>query len=448
MYLIESEQEPVFTVSGLNKTIRQLLETNFPHVWVEGEISNFAAPGSGHWYFSLKDETAQVRCAMFKGSQRRLDFQPTNGSHVLIKARVSLYENRGEFQLLVEGMEERGEGKLRKQLEFLKKKLNQLGLFDSIHKKSLPLYATQIGVVTSPTGAAIRDILHVLKRRYAHATIIIYPTLVQGALAAPAICNAIALANKRKECEVLIIARGGGSLEDLWAFNEEIVAQAIFQSDIPIISGIGHEIDFTIADFVADVRAPTPSAAAEIATPDQAEILQTLLRQYKNLERFIKQQLQQSSKTTHHLQNQLRLQHPKRRLIEKMQFLDHAEQTLMQLQQRLLHILQNKLTESNRRLHLHKPAHHIAHYIQQLNLNYQKLTHRFINLINQKEAELKQAAGQLHALSPLATLNRGYAIVSSMQQKVIRKRAEVHVGEQLTIRLAEGSLQCTVEEIH
>src|SRR3990167_11367189 len=259
-------QTEVYTVSRLNNEVKFILEDRFPWVWVEGEISNFAAPHSGHWYFSLKDNTAQVRCAMFRGQQRKLIFTPKDGMHVLINARVSLYENRGEFQLIAESMEERGEGKLRRAFEMLKKKLETAGLFDPLHKKKLPSFPKQIGIITSETGAAIADILTILKRRFPSIPIIVYPTLVQGTLAAPSIVKALKTANRRNECDVIILARGGGSLEDLWAFNEEIVAYAIFESDIPIISGVGHEIDFTIADFVADVRAPTPSAAAEMIT--------------------------------------------------------------------------------------------------------------------------------------------------------------------------------------
>src|SRR3990167_3374727 len=266
------KNKEIYTVSELNADARALLEGTFDRLWIEGEISNFVAPGSGHWYFSLKDANAQVRCALFKGSQRKINFTPKNGMHVLLRAGVSLYEARGEFQLIADFMEERGEGKLRRAFEILKKKLETAGWFSEEHKKEITEYPQCIGVVTSPTGAAIRDILHVLKRRYPCVPVIIYPTLEQGETAAPAIAKAIHLANQRKECDVLIVARGGGSLEDLWPFNEEVTAKAIYESKLPIISGVGHEIDFTIADFVADVRAPTPSAAAEIAVPDRTEI--------------------------------------------------------------------------------------------------------------------------------------------------------------------------------
>jgi exodeoxyribonuclease VII large subunit len=287
-----SHSEEIFTISRLNREIRFLIEGTFSYMWVEGEVSNFVSPHSGHWYFSLKDEAAQVRCAMFRPQNRRILLGLKDGMHVLAKVRPSLYEGRGEFQLIVETLEEVGIGKLQKAFEQLKKKLSDKGLFDPIHKKSLPSIPRSIGIVTSPTGAAIRDILHVLKRRYAFAPIIIYPTLVQGDKAAAQIVKAIQLANQRQECEVLVLARGGGSLEDLWPFNEEQVAQAIFASRIPIITGVGHEIDFTIADFVADIRAPTPSAAAELITPDCMDLITRFLQTEQRLMHLMKQKLQ------------------------------------------------------------------------------------------------------------------------------------------------------------
>ena len=264
----------IFTVSDLNREARELLEGHFPLVWVEGEISNLARPSSGHIYFSLKDEAAQVRCAMFKMRNRLLNFQPENGQQVLARARISLYEARGDFQLIIEHMEETGDGALRRQFELLKHKLFEEGLFDESHKRELPSLPTRLGVITSPSGAAIRDILSVLKRRFPGIPILIYPVPVQGNEAPPAIIDAIKTAGIRKDCDLLILARGGGSLEDLWAFNDESVARAIYHCPIPVVTGIGHEIDFTIADFVADFRAPTPSAAAEYISPDQNEWLE------------------------------------------------------------------------------------------------------------------------------------------------------------------------------
>lgn len=395
-------KEEIYTVSRLNNEVRFLLEDSFPYVWVEGEVSNFAAPNSGHWYFSLKDSAAQVRCAMFKGQQRKLNFTPKDGSHILIKARVSLYENRGEFQLIAEEMEERGEGKLRRAFEALKKKLEQASLFADTHKKPLPAFPIQIGVITSPTGAAIRDILTVLKRRHPCATIVIYPTLVQGATAAPTIVQAIETANRRKECDVLILARGGGSLEDLWPFNEEIVAHAIYQSQIPIISGVGHEIDFTIADFVADKRAATPSAAAEIAAPDCAEILQLIERHQQRLFRLMQQRLLSMKQQIEWMQKHLLQQHPKRRLLEQAQRLDLAEMALVAI---------------------------------------------ISKRINKLQMQLTNGAAKLDALSPLATLKRGFAIATDQNEKVLREASLVKVGATIRVRLLSGSLTCSVDEV-
>jgi exodeoxyribonuclease VII large subunit len=391
--------EDIYTVSRLNNEVKFLLESSYPFVWVEGEISNFAAPHSGHWYFSLKDSAAQVRCAMFKTCQRKLGFTPKDGAHVLIKARVSLYENRGDFQLIAEDMEERGEGKLQRAFEALKKKLAATGLFDAEHKQLLPDHPKQVGIITSATGAAIRDILNVLKRRYPCLPIIIYPSLVQGATAARSIVAAIETANRRNECDVLILTRGGGSLEDLWPFNEEIVAHAIYNSQLPIISGIGHEIDFTIADFVADVRAPTPSAAAELVTPDIEEIMLLMVRQYQQLTRHIQHKLHVSKQHLGWFEKHLLQQHPKRKLREKMQHLDFAELTLTQLQNRLL----SKL-----------------------------------------KAELGNAAAKLDALSPLATLQRGFAIASTKEHGVLKDASCVKPGDELQVRLYKGMIDCTV----
>jgi exodeoxyribonuclease VII large subunit len=419
---LEPSQE-IYTVSQLNSEARGLLEEAFIDVWIEGEISNFVAPGSGHWYFSLKDANAQVRCAMFRGNQRKVHFTPKNGLHVLLRARVSMYEARGEFQLIADLMEERGEGKLRRAFEVLKKKLETAGWFSEEHKKEIPPFPTCIGVVTSPTGAAVRDILNVLKRRYPCVPVIIYPTLVQGDTAAPAIAKAIQLANQRKECDVLILARGGGSLEDLWAFNEEVTAKAIFESVLPIISGIGHEIDFTIADFVADLRAPTPSAAAELAVPDRTELLQTLRRQEQQVTRLINQVLIAEKQKLDWMQKHLQQQHPRRKLAEKMQQLDYFEARLKQLAPRLrIQVCQQLLQQHFHRLWT--------------------LIHADIN---KRQTRLAHSAATLDGISPLATLKRGYAIAARKDGKIVSSSEEVKTGDEINVRLSNGSLNCRVE---
>ncbi|HCR7109782.1 TPA: exodeoxyribonuclease VII large subunit, partial [Shigella flexneri] len=271
--MLPSQSPAIFTVSRLNQTVRLLLEHEMGQVWISGEISNFTQPASGHWYFTLKDDTAQVRCAMFRNSNRRVTFRPQHGQQVLVRANITLYEPRGDYQIIVESMQPAGEGLLQQKYEQLKAKLQAECLFDQQYKKPLPSPAHCVGVITSKTGAALHDILHVLKRRDPSLPVIIYPTSVQGDDAPGQIVRAIELANQRNECDVLIVGRGGGSLEDLWSFNDERVARAIFASRIPVVSAVGHETDVTIADFVADLRAPTPSAAAEVVSRNQQELL-------------------------------------------------------------------------------------------------------------------------------------------------------------------------------
>jgi exodeoxyribonuclease VII large subunit len=449
MQTIDMDQhQEIYSVSRLNDEVRLLLEETFPRVWVEGEISNFAAPGSGHWYFSLKDSMAQVKCAMFRTSQRGLGFTPKDGMHVLIRARVSLYPNRGDYQLIADFMEERGEGKLRRAYELLKKKLEAAGLFDATHKKPFPAFPRQIGVVTSSTGAAIRDILTVLKRRFACVPVIIYPTLVQGETAAPTIVRAIQIANMRNECDVLIVARGGGSLEDLWPFNEEIVAKAIYESRIPIISGVGHEVDFTIADFVADRRAPTPSAAAEILTPDILEMMQVLIRSRQAIVRHMLNQMKTHKQHLVFTQKHLYQQHPKNRLTQKMQLLDNIEMKLTQLQTRLLVRLREKLQMFSSRLQQQIPLHKIRQTSNHMIFSRQQFIHLANVQINRKKTMLANAAAKLDALSPLATLRRGYAIAMTQEQHVLRAASEVKPGDDIRVRLAQGSLECKVAKVN
>lgn len=437
----------IFTVSRLNNEVRYLLEDSFPSIWIEGEISNFAAPNSGHWYFSLKDANAQVRCALFKTNQRKLGFQPKDGMHVLLRARVSLYPNRGDYQLIADHIEERGEGRLRRAYEELRMKLEAAGLFAAEHKKTLPAFPRQIGVITSATGAAIRDILTVLKRRYPCLPVVIYPTLVQGATAAPTIVNAIQLANQRNECDVLIVARGGGSLEDLWPFNEEIVARAIYNSRIPIISGVGHEVDFTIADFVADVRAATPSAAAEIVSPDQSEILQSLARLEQQALRTIKNKMAGLQQQLNWTQKHLAQQHPKRRLTEKMQRVDYYELHLVQLQSKFINRLQNRLLELDAKLQRTSPQQRITQLKDLLQFYQQHLSNAITMQQTKQQARIAHAAAKLEALSPLATLARGFAIVTDAKQKIVYDAQSIKPNDKIAVKLAKGSLVCDVEKV-
>ena len=318
---------PIYSISELNQLSKAALEQGIGSVWVTGEVSNFSQPRSGHCYFRLKDETAQIACALFRGTRMRLNFEIEDGMHILAQARVSLYEARGDYQLIINYAEPAGSGVLQKQFEALKAKLQAEGLFDTERKQALPAYPSAIGVITSATGAALRDILHVLQRRNPSVKVIVYPTSVQGSKAAGEIVAAIDTANARCEADVLMVARGGGSLEDLWPFNEEVVARAIAASELPIVAGVGHEVDFTIADFVADERAPTPSAAAEVVVPELADILGFLQHSEATMLRFMQWQLQQLTQRLSHATQ--RLKHPQTRLQELMQQLDDQEQRLV-----------------------------------------------------------------------------------------------------------------------
>jgi exodeoxyribonuclease VII large subunit len=436
----------IYSVSALNGAVRDLLEGNFPLIRVEGEISNLARPASGHIYFSLKDEAAQVRCAMFRAHNRLLDFRPENGQQIRVRARVSLYPARGDFQLIAEHLETAGDGALRQQFEQLKHRLSAEGLFDADHKQPLPSLPAQLGVITSPTGAAIRDILSVLKRRFPGIPVLIHPVPVQGAEAPAAIAAALRTAAARNECDLLIISRGGGSLEDLWAFNDEAVARAIHACPIPVVSAVGHEIDFTIADFVADLRAPTPSAAAERVSPDRDDWLASLHARQHRLLHAWQGYLGQRHQTLGWLQQ--RLKHPGQRLRERAQRLDELEQRLIRAQQGVLHRQRAQLDTLFARLQGHAPAQRL----RELRLRLANLQHVGQRTIDTHLKRVRVRLGNLsHALdtvSPLATLNRGYAIVQTSKDRVVRHADEVNVGDRLTAQLGNGRLGLTVNSVH
>ncbi len=436
-------QRDVFSVSRLNREVRDILEGNFPLIWLEGELSNVARPASGHIYFSLKDESAQVSCAMFRGRNQLIKFKPENGLQVLVRARVSVYEARGNYQLIVESMEEAGDGALRRAFEELKKKLASEGLFDETHKKPLPDLPKQIGVITSPSGAAIRDILTVLKRRFPSIPVVIYPVPVQGEDARTKIARMLKQVSERKECDVIILARGGGSLEDLWSFNEEIVARAIFDSDIPVISAIGHEIDFTIADFVADTRAATPSMAAELVTPDQQEWLQSVRYIQSRLFNLVQKNLQQSTQRLDWLSKRLR--HPGRYLQDVAQRLDEQEQRMKNAIRSSIRHAVAKVSELHAHINQHTPLHRIKEQ-QQLSQNLFHRMHRSQHdIINNKQQNIALLARALDAVSPLATLDRGYAIVNKIpENKLIRKASELETGDRIETRLGKGKIISTV----
>lgn len=435
------------TISQLNRQARRLLEGNFPSVWVEGEISNLSRPSSGHWYFSLKDNSAQVRCAMFRSSNARLRFQVEAGQQVMARAKLSLYEPRGDYQLIVEYMEPAGDGALARAFEELKNRLQAEGLFDSDTKQTLPDHPKSIAVVTSPTGAAIRDILTVLARRFPGINVTIFPTAVQGQNAGQKIAKAIITANDlhqagKQHFDLILAGRGGGSMEDLWAFNEEIVARAIYQSDLPVISAVGHEVDFTIADFVADIRAPTPSAAAEMISPDSQEMIASFIGFEQLLTRQMLLTLATNKQQLGFLQSRLR--HPGSRLQEHSQRLDELEIRLINGWNHQLQKQQLGLQIIDSRLQQQTPD----HKIQQLKMAsaglYQRLEKQVQRLLEQQQQRLKNAMQLLDAVSPLATLDRGYAIVSDDKGQVITDAKTLAKGQTINTRFAKGAIKSSV----
>lgn len=437
----------IFTVSRLNQTVKQLLEGEMGQVWLSGEISNFSQPSSGHWYFTLKDERAQVRCAMFRTSNRRVTFRPQNGQQVLIRATITLYEPRGDYQLLAESMHPAGDGLLQQQFEQLKQRLSAEGLFDQHYKQPLPKPARQVGVITSASGAALHDILHILQRRDPSLPVVIYPTAVQGVDAPGQIVRAIELANLRGECDVLIVGRGGGSLEDLWSFNDERVARAIFASRIPVVSAVGHETDVTIADFVADLRAPTPSAAAELVSRNQLELLRQIRAQRQRLEMAMDYYLAQRQQQFVRLQHRLHQQHPQLRLARQ-------QTQLIRLRQRLDDAIQLQLRQQTRRqerlaqrLQQHQPQPRLHRAQQQIQQLRYRLHHALEKQLSQYKQQFGEACSHLEAVSPLATLARGYSVTTTSDGKVMKQTVQVTKGDKLKTRLQDGWVESQVTEI-
>ncbi len=431
-------ERKVLTVSQLNRESRFLLEQNFSTLWVEGEISNLARPASGHIYFTLKDTSAQIRCAMFRNRLNHLRFKPENGAQVQIRGTVSLYEARGDYQLIAEHMEEGGEGALQRAYEQLKKRLAAEGLFAEENKLPIPPLPKRVGIITSPSGAAIHDILSVLKRRFPSLPIILYPTSVQGEGAAAEVVHAIETAQQRAECDLLIITRGGGSIEDLWTFNEESVAHAIYHCSLPTISAVGHETDFTITDFVADYRAPTPSAAAESISPDQREWLEGLKVLEQRLIRQSHRNLEQLSQHLGHLQRRLR--HPRERIQQIAQRLDENEQQLLRAQQRLIERKSEQLQRHWLRLRQQAPANRIDSYRQRLEGQHNRLSQAIRHQLQHQRDQLSGLAQALDLLSPLSTLSRGYSITLTPQQQALQEATQVEVGDRIETRLHKGKV--------
>jgi exodeoxyribonuclease VII large subunit len=435
----------VFTVSQLNQRAKQLLEITFSSVKVEGEISNLSRPSSGHWYFTLKDKGAQVRCAMFRSRTAQIKFQPKEGDQIVVRGKVSLYENRGDYQLIVDAMKPAGEGQLQQAFIQLKQKLGAEGLFANESKQALPAQINRIAVITSPTGAAVHDILTVLKRRFPAIEVDIYPVQVQGQDAARQIIWSINQANTDARADVIIVGRGGGSIEDLWCFNNESLARTIFHSHLPIVSAVGHEVDFTIADFVADVRAPTPSAAAEMLSPDQQDYWQRLTALTSQLTKNIQQQLKNKQWQLHSVQRGL--QHPGDKLAQYAQTLDILELRLQQSQKDQLSQLQKRLTNSQQTLQQQSPTNTLQKFEAQVSYLQQRLSTGIKQLIANKTERLQQHALLLNAVSPLQTLGRGYAILQTESNVIIRDSHDVKKGDLVSARIGHGKLELTVDKV-
>ncbi len=434
------------SVSQLNRRAKQLLETHLPLLWVEGELSNVSVPSSGHWYFTLKDSDAQVRCAMFRNRNMMVKFRPQQGQHVLIRARVSLYEGRGDYQIIAEHMEEAGAGALQRAFDELKAKLAREGLFDEQYKKQIPLLPKHIAVITSPTGAAIRDILNVLERRFPAIPVTVIPVAVQGKEAAPQIVKALALANRANLFDVIIVGRGGGSLEDLWPFNEETVARAIFASNLPVVSAVGHEVDFTIADFVSDLRAPTPSAAAELVTPDGEDWLDKFIGFEVLLEEALQRKLEHWHQKVQWLRSRLR--HPKDKLEQQSQRCDALEMRLKNAIQRALTHAQNQLNTLALRQKAHHPQTRLIQLTHRFQLARQQLIKAQSTIFMQKHQRFSESVRMLNTLSPLKTLERGYSLSTLANSNApITNTLQLKVGDLVKTQVATGEFVAVVEKI-
>jgi len=435
----------VYSVARLNREVRLLLERGLGVLWVQGELSNFSQPVSGHWYFTLKDREAQLRCAMYRAQNALVGFSPSAGAQLLVRGRISLYEPRGEYQLIVEHLEESGVGALRRELERLKSRLAAEGLFAPERKRTLPRFPRRVGVITSPSGAALHDILKILARRYPPAAVLIYPSAVQGAAAVPSLIAALATASARAECQVLILARGGGSLEDLWAFNDERVARAIRACRLPVVAGVGHEIDFTIADLVADARAPTPSAAAELVVPDRRAWLEALARTGQRLAAGVRRELRNSDTHLAAVARRLERSHPGVHLEQQMQRVDDLTRRLAGAAHAGLHREGRRLALSQARLLRGSPE-RVLHERRVRNDRLHARLDRCVSaLLERSGHRLALAQRALDAVSPLATLTRGFAIVTrAADDALLTDATTVADGEHIEARLARGTLRARV----
>ena len=434
----------VYSVTRLNREVRVVLERALSVIWVEGELSNLSQPGSGHWYFTLKDREAQLRCVMYRNRNALLGFTPRPGAQLLLRGRISVFEPRGEYQLIAEYLEEAGIGALQRQFERLKARLAAEGLFASERKRTLPRFPRRIGVITSPAGAALHDILKILARRFPAAAVLIYPAVVQGAAAAPALIAALETAGARAECDVLILARGGGSLEDLWAFNDERLARAIAASALPVVSGVGHEIDFTIADLVADARAPTPSAAAELVVPDRAAFLQALARTAQRLDFCMRRELQALAARLGGTRRRLELSHPGVRLLQQAQRLDELSLRLAAAMRAGLQRDRLRVAHGGERLMRCSPGQLLRAQGERHERLRARLDQAAKEQVTRAAHRLALAQRALNSVSPLATLARGYAIVTRANGALLTDADAARPDEEIEARLARGVLRARV----
>lgn len=438
----QNEDAPVLSVAELNRSARIAIEQHFQTVWVTGEMSNFARPRSGHWYFTLKDAQAQVRCAMFANRNRAVQMQPGDGQMVLLRGRVSLYEGRGDFQVIVDYMEPAGEGALRQAFDALKRKLLAEGLFDASRKKPLPDPVRRVAVITSPSGAALHDALSVWRRRYPLLEVTLLPSAVQGDAAADALIRALQMA-ARLPVDAILVTRGGGSLEDLWSFNLESVAREIAACPLPVVSAVGHEIDTTICDLVADVRAPTPSAAAELLTPDQATIRRQIDAQARALVRATQQALSVRSRAALHLRQ--RLPHPQQMLERAAQRADDAGHRITMAMRGHLRQARDAHAGLRRALHNLRPAAQIAVAARQTAALRERLGTAAEALLHERHRQVAASTRMLENLSPLPTLSRGYGILIDADRQAVTRVEQVTVGQQLQAYLGDGHLEVEVQ---
>jgi len=441
--LLDNTQE-IISVSEINRRAKSILEENFPFVWIQGEVSNFFSAASGHWYFSLKDESSEIRCAMFANKSHRITFEPKDGDHLVLNGTLSIFEGRGQYQIIVEHIELAGEGALLKAFEELKKKLLTEGLFDDSLKKKLPSYPRSIAVVTSPDGAVIQDIINVLSRRSPFFDLTVVPTLVQGEKAAPLICEALNKASDLENIDLIILARGGGSIEDLWAFNNEEVARAIVNCPIPLVSAVGHETDFTISDFVADIRAPTPSIAAEIISQPYSELKETLEGYQSYLLKSVESQFDsQRTRITNLIK---RIRHPGDKLREIGQKVDYLETALIQEMHQKVSFKKNQLNLTQLSLQQNSPQNKVKEAKVYLQNASKDLLKAFNLKIERKRKLLGELVATIEAVSPLSVLARGYSIISTEPEgKILSSSNQVKIGQTISAVLNKGSIKAEVK---